>query len=95
MDIFLEIHYYEMDILTQFTCSISSANFEIYGYAYIRIQNERVIIRQMVQSYSMYFLYYKPPHTRFECLKGIAKLQCGHNSCIEHSFNQECLRIFR
>ena len=49
----------------------------------------------MVQSYSMYFLYYKPPHTRFECLKGIAKLQCGHNSCIEHSFNQECLRIFR
>ena len=34
MDIFLGIHYYEKDILAQFTC-ISSANFEIYGYAYI------------------------------------------------------------
>ena len=51
MDIFLGIHYYEKDILAQFTC-ISSANFEIYGYAYIRIQNERVIIRQMVRSSS-------------------------------------------
>ena len=32
--IFLGIHHYEKDILTQFAC-ISSANFEIYGYAYI------------------------------------------------------------
>ena len=48
LDIFLEIHYYyEKDILAQFTC-ISSANFEIYGHAYIRIQKERVIIRQLV-----------------------------------------------
>ena len=51
MDIFLGIHYYEKDILAQFTC-ISSANFEIYGYAYIRIKKNRIIIRQLVQSSS-------------------------------------------
>ena len=47
MDIFLGIHYYEKDILAQFTC-ISSANFEIY----IRIQKERVTLRQLVRSSS-------------------------------------------
>ena len=53
MDIFLGIHYYEKDILAQFTC-ISSANFEIYGYAYIRFKKNRVMIRQLVQSSSIH-----------------------------------------